>query len=49
MSELLNLKIFNLFRECKVLKHDNDSKNFIEDRNWQIKSWKENQKYFLNF
>ena len=49
MSELLNLKIFNLFKECKVLKHDNDPKTFTEDRSWQIKSWKENQKYFLNF
>ena len=49
MCELLNLKIFNLFKKCKVLKYDNDPKTFIEDRNWQIKSWKENQKYFLNF
>ena len=49
MSELLNLKIFNLFKKCKVLKHDNDPKTFTEDRSWQIKSWKENQKYFLNF
>ena len=36
-------------KTCKVLKHDNDPKTFTEDRNWQIKSWKENQKYFLNF
>ena len=31
------------------MKHENDFESFTEDRNWQIKSWKENQKYFLNF
>ena len=48
-SEALNLKKFNLFKYCNVMKHENDFESFTEDRNWQIKSWKENQKYFLNF
>ena len=33
----------------KVIKFENDFKSFSEDRSWQINSWKENQKYFLNF
>ena len=33
----------------KVLKFDNDFQAFTEDRSWQIKTWNENQKYFLNF
>lgn len=47
--ELLNLKIFNLFKYINVLKFENDFGSFNENRDWQIKSWKENQKYFLNF
>ncbi len=48
-SEALNLKIFNLFKFSNVLKFDNDFDAFIEDRSWQVKSWKENQGYFLRF
>ena len=48
-SEALGLKRFNLFKYCSVIKHENDFEAFIEDRNWQIKSWKENQRYLLNF
>ena len=48
-SEALNLNRFNLFKHCKVMKHENDFESFTEDRSWQIKSWEENQKYFLNF
>ena len=39
----------NLFKKMNVLKFDNDLKAFSENRNWQIRSWKENQKFFLNF
>ena len=49
ICEALNLKIFNLFNHCNVIKFDNDFAAFTENRNWQKKSWKENQKYFLNF
>ena len=45
----LNLKRSNLYKYSKVLKFDNDFKAFTEDRSWQIKTWNENQKYFLNF
>ena len=49
VAEALNLKKINLFNKMNVLKFDNDLKAFSENRNWQINSWKENQKYFLNF
>ncbi len=48
-SEALNLKLFNLFKFSNVLKFDNDFGAFTEDRSWQVKSWKENQGYFLRF
>ena len=48
-SEALNLKRFNIFKHCNVMKFDNDFAAFTEDRNWQIKSWKENQGYLLDF
>ena len=49
VCEKLNLKIFNLFKKVNVLKFENDFQAFKEDRSWQIRSWKENQKYFINF
>ena len=48
-AEALNLNKVNLFNKMNVLKFDNDLKAFSENRNWQIRSWKENQKFFLNF
>ena len=48
-SEALGLKITNLFKHINILKFENDFEAFTEDRTWQIKSWKENQGYFLNF
>ncbi len=48
-SESLNLKKFNLFKFCKVMKYDNDFEAFTEDRSWQIKSWIENRDHFLKF
>ena len=47
--EVLKLKKINLFKKMKVIKFENDFKSFSEDRSWQVKSWKENQKYFLKF
>lgn len=47
--DALNLKRNNLYKYSKVLKFDNDFEAFTEDRSWQIKTWNENQKYFLNF
>ena len=49
VCELLNLNIINLFKYMNVLKFDNDFKAFKENREWQIKSWKENQGYLINF
>lgn len=48
-SEALNLKKINLFKKLNVIKFENKFSEFEEDRQWQIKSWKQNQKYFLNF
>lgn len=48
-ADALNLKLFNLFKFLNVIKFDNDFEAFVEDRSWQIKSWKENQKYLLEF
>ena len=48
-SEALNLKRINLFKFCNVLKFENDFETFVEDRLWQENSWKENQKYLINF
>jgi chloramphenicol O-acetyltransferase len=31
------------------MKFDNDFEAFVENRSCQIKAWKENQKYFLEF
>jgi hypothetical protein len=49
VSEALNLKKMNLFKYCNVLKFENDFESFTEDRTWQIKSWKENRIYLVNF
>ena len=48
-GEALGLKIINLFKYCNVIKFDNDFEAFTEDRSWQIKSWKENQGYLVEF
>jgi len=49
LCELLKIPIYNIYSKVSVLKYENDFKTVKEDRNWQILSWKENQKYFLNF
>ena len=49
VAEALNIEIINLFKKLNVIKFDNDFEAFTEDRTWQIDSWKENQKYFINF
>jgi hypothetical protein len=49
VADALNLQITNLYKFSNVLKFDNDFNAFVEDRTWQINSWKENQKYFLEF
>ena len=49
VCEALKLNIYNLFKYINVIKFDNDFSSFKEDRDWQINSWRENQRYFLNF
>jgi hypothetical protein len=49
VCELLNLPIFNVYKDINIIKHENDFKTINENRDWQINSWNENQKYFLNF
>ncbi len=48
-SDALNLKKINMFKDLNVIKFDNDFQAFDENRNTQENSWKENQKYLLNF
>ena len=49
VCELLNLPIYNIYKNINIIKHENDFKTINENREWQINSWKENQKYLLNF
>ena len=49
VCEALNLNIYNLFKNSNAIKFDNDFQAFNEDRTYQIQSWKENQRYFLDF
>ena len=49
VCEILKLKKINLYKKMKVIKYENDIKSFSENRSWQINSWKENQKYFIEF
>ena len=48
VCEMLNLPIYNIYRENKLIKIENDFKTIKEDRTWQTTSWKKNQKFFIN-
>ena len=47
--EIMKLKKINLYKKMKVIKFENDFKSFSENRSWQINSWRENQRYFVEF
>ena len=49
VCELLNLPILNIYKDINIIKHENDFKTINENRDWQINSWNENQKYLINF
>ena len=49
VCEMLDLPIYNIYRENKLIKIENDFKTIKEDRTWQTTSWKKNQKFFINF
>ena len=49
VCELLNLPIYNIYKDINIIKHENDFKTINENRDWQINSWNENQKYLINF
>ena len=49
VSEALKLEKINLFKYSNTIKFDNDFLAFNENRDSQKISWKENQRYFLDF
>ena len=49
ISDALKLEKINLYKNCNVIKFDNDFQAFEENRNSQTIAWKQNQKYFLDF
>ena len=49
VSDALNLERINLFKHSNTIKFDNDFLAFNENRDSQKISWKENQRYFLDF
>ena len=49
ISELLEIPIFNIYKDIQIIKFENDFKTINENRNWQINSWKENQVYFKEY
>lgn len=49
ICEILNINIYNIYKDISVFKYLNTFKDFNENRNWQIKKWKENQLFFINF
>jgi len=49
VCELLNLPICNIYKDITIIKHENDFKTINENRDWQIESWKNNNKLFKNF
>ena len=49
VSEALKLERINLFKHSNTIKFDNDFSAYNENRDSQKISWKENQRYFLDF
>tara|TARA_Y100000741_G_scaffold334537_1_gene291809 strand:+ start:894 stop:1790 length:897 start_codon:yes stop_codon:yes gene_type:complete len=49
VCELLNLPIYNMYKNIKIIKFENDFKTINENRDWQVDSWKRNQKYYIKF
>tara|TARA_Y100000590_G_scaffold192181_1_gene218508 strand:- start:1161 stop:2024 length:864 start_codon:yes stop_codon:yes gene_type:complete len=49
IGEALEMNFENLFKKIKVKKIENKFKDFNENRESQIKSWKKNNNFFKNF
>ena len=49
MGEALQMNFENLFKKIKLKKIENKFKDFNENREWQIKSWKKNNEFFKKF
>ena len=49
VCDMLDLPIYNIYQDNKLIKIENDFKTIKEDRTWQTASWKKNQKFFINF
>ena len=46
---MLEIPIFNIYKDVPIVKFENDFKTINENRKWQINSWKENQIYFKEY
>ena len=49
IGEALQMNFENLFKKIKLKKIENKFKDFNENREWQIKSWKKNNEFFKKF
>ena len=49
IGEALQMNFENLFKKIKLKKIENKFKDFNENREWQIKSWKKNNDFFKRF
>lgn len=49
VGDKLNLKFENLYKKIKLKKIENKFRDFKENREWQIKSWKKNNLYFKKY
>ena len=49
LCDLLNIPIYNIYKNTTILKYENDFKTINETRKWQITSWKENKNIFSIF
>lgn len=49
VSDLLQLPVTNFVKHSDLIKFENNLSEIQEDRSWQMKSWKENQIFLINF
>lgn len=49
IHEVLQVKFINLFKHIKIFKYDNDRIAFNDTRKNEIKSWRQNQKFLINY
>jgi len=49
VADHLKLEIVNLYKDFEIVKYENPFNDFKESREWQIRSWKNNSKFFFYF